>query len=83
MGERTIVVGRRFRGPDMGGGTELVFVEGHSRDDTFAAIEHEMAAWPERAAEDCQATSVASARVVIKTVRFIDCPSPPRPRWAA
>ena len=39
------------RTPDMGGGTELVFVEGHSRDDTFAAIEREMAARPERACQ--------------------------------
>jgi hypothetical protein len=31
------------RVPDMGGGTELIFVEGHSKDDTYAAIEKEMA----------------------------------------
>jgi hypothetical protein len=36
------------RTPEMGGGTELVFVEGHSRDDTYAVIEREMAAHPER-----------------------------------
>jgi glycosyltransferase involved in cell wall biosynthesis len=36
------------RTPEMGAGTELVFVEGHSKDDTFAAIEREMAAHPER-----------------------------------
>jgi SAM-dependent methyltransferase len=34
------------RTPQMGGGTELVFVEGHSKDDTYAAIEREMAAHP-------------------------------------
>jgi glycosyltransferase involved in cell wall biosynthesis len=34
------------RVPDMGAGTELVFVEGHSRDDTFAAIEREMTQRP-------------------------------------
>jgi len=32
------------RTPQMGGGTELVFVEGHSKDDTYAAIEGEIAA---------------------------------------
>jgi SAM-dependent methyltransferase len=30
--------------PQMGAGTELIFVEGHSKDDTYAAIEREMAA---------------------------------------
>ena len=32
----------------MGSGTELVFVEGHSGDDTYAAIAHEIAIHPER-----------------------------------
>jgi len=32
------------RTPKMGRGTELIFVEGHSRDDTYAAIQREMAA---------------------------------------
>lgn len=36
------------RVPELGAGTELVFVEGHSRDDTFAAIERQIAAHPER-----------------------------------
>jgi glycosyltransferase involved in cell wall biosynthesis len=36
------------RTPEMGAGTELVFVEGHSSDDTYAAIEREIAAHPER-----------------------------------
>jgi SAM-dependent methyltransferase len=31
------------RVPDMGGGTELIFVEGNSKDDTYGAIEREMA----------------------------------------
>lgn len=30
------------RVPDMGRGTELIFVEGHSKDDTYATIEREM-----------------------------------------
>jgi SAM-dependent methyltransferase len=34
--------------PEMGSATELIFVEGHSRDDTRAAIERAMAAHPER-----------------------------------
>lgn len=34
------------RTPKMGGSTELIFVEGGSRDDTYAAIEREMAAHP-------------------------------------
>lgn len=36
------------RTPEMGAGTELVFVEGHSQDDTFSVIEQEIAAHPER-----------------------------------
>jgi SAM-dependent methyltransferase len=35
------------RTPEMGGGTELVFVEGHSSDDTFEAIERAIARHPE------------------------------------
>jgi len=35
------------RTPQMGAGTELVFVEGHSRDDTYGVIEKEMALHPE------------------------------------
>lgn len=36
--------------PEMGRGTELVFIEGHSRDNTYEAIEKEMRAWPSRRA---------------------------------
>jgi ubiquinone/menaquinone biosynthesis C-methylase UbiE len=36
------------RVPEMGRGTELVFVEGHSRDGTFETIEREIALHPER-----------------------------------
>jgi SAM-dependent methyltransferase len=39
------------RTPEMGGGTELIFVEGHSSDDTYAAIERELAARPGRRAK--------------------------------
>lgn len=38
------------RTPEMGGGTELVFVEGHSSDDTCSAIERAIAAHPQRRA---------------------------------
>jgi SAM-dependent methyltransferase len=38
------------RTPAMGGGTELIFVEGHSQDGTFAAIEQEIRQHPERRA---------------------------------
>lgn len=34
------------RTPDMGEWTELVFIEGHSRDNTYAVIEEEIAARP-------------------------------------
>jgi SAM-dependent methyltransferase len=34
--------------PEMGGGTEIIFVEGHSTDDTFAAIERAIAQHPHR-----------------------------------
>jgi SAM-dependent methyltransferase len=34
------------RVPQMGGGTELIFVEGHSKDDTYGAIERAIAARP-------------------------------------
>jgi len=36
------------RTPEMGGGTELIFVEGHSTDDSYAVIESEMAKNSER-----------------------------------
>lgn len=34
--------------PSLGAGTELIFVEGHSRDNTYGTIEQEMAHWPGR-----------------------------------
>ena len=36
------------RTPEMGAGTELIFVEGHSRDDTWSEIQRVAAAHPER-----------------------------------
>lgn len=38
------------RVPDMGRGTELIFVEGHSQDDTYARIEQACVAHPEKQA---------------------------------
>ena len=52
------------RVPDMGGGTELIFIEGHSRDDTFAAIQREMAAHPERRCVALQQTGVGKGDAV-------------------
>jgi ubiquinone/menaquinone biosynthesis C-methylase UbiE len=37
--------------PDMGAGTELIFVEGHSRDATYETIESEIKLWPNRDAK--------------------------------
>ncbi len=37
--------------PEMGGGTELVFVEGHSKDDTYETIARAIAAHPDRRCE--------------------------------
>ena len=36
------------RMPELGSGTEIIFVEGHSSDDTYGAIEREIAANPQR-----------------------------------
>jgi SAM-dependent methyltransferase len=44
------------RTPDMGGGTELIFVEGHSRDATWAAIQKVAADHPERKIKILQQT---------------------------
>ena len=39
------------RTPEMGAGTELIFVEGHSKDDTYQAIEAAIARHPERSTQ--------------------------------
>jgi len=52
------------RTPKMGRETELVFVEGHSKDDTYAAIEREMAAHPEIPAQLHQQTGIGKADAV-------------------
>jgi hypothetical protein len=37
--------------PEMGGGTELIFVEGHSKDDTYGEIERQIGLHPKRPAK--------------------------------
>jgi SAM-dependent methyltransferase len=50
--------------PDMGSQTELVFVEGHSQDDTYAAIEREIQAHPERCCKLLRQTGVGKGDAV-------------------
>ena len=45
-----------LRTPDMGAGTELIFVEGHSRDDTWEQIQRVQRAHPERQIKIMQQT---------------------------
>jgi len=45
-----------LRTPDMGGGTELIFVEGHSKDDTWAQIQRVQREHPERKIKIMQQT---------------------------
>ncbi len=52
------------RTPEMGGGTELIFVEGHSRDDTYAVIERAIVAHPERRARLLRQTGVGKGDAV-------------------
>jgi SAM-dependent methyltransferase len=52
------------RTPQMGSGTELVFVEGHSKDDTYAAIEREIAAHPSTPSLLLRQTGVGKADAV-------------------
>ena len=48
----------------MGEGTELVFVEGHSRDNTYATIETAIAAHPERRCQLLRQTGVGKGDAV-------------------
>jgi glycosyltransferase involved in cell wall biosynthesis len=52
------------RTPQMGRGTELVFVEGHSKDDTYAAIEREIAAHPSTSSQLFRQTGIGKADAV-------------------
>jgi SAM-dependent methyltransferase len=52
------------RVPQMGSRTELVFVEGHSKDDTYAVIEQAIAANPERPCKLLKQTGVGKGDAV-------------------
>ncbi len=52
------------RTPKMGGATELIFVEGHSRDDTYQTIEKEMAAHPSTSSLLLHQTGIGKADAV-------------------
>jgi hypothetical protein len=52
------------RMPHMGECTELVFVEGHSRDDTYAAIDRAIAAHPDRSCQLAQQLGVGKGDAV-------------------
>jgi SAM-dependent methyltransferase len=52
------------RTPKMGSGTELIFVEGHSRDDTYTAIEREAAAHPSTSSLLLRQTGIGKADAV-------------------
>jgi SAM-dependent methyltransferase len=52
------------RTPKMGRGTEIVFVEGHSKDDTYAAIEREMASHPSTPSQLFRQTGIGKADAI-------------------
>ena len=52
------------RVPQMGSTTQLIFVEGHSRDDTYAAIEREISAHPQTAARLIRQSGIGKADAV-------------------
>jgi SAM-dependent methyltransferase len=52
------------RVPTMGGGTELIFVEGHSKDDTYLRIEQACIAYPEKRARLFRQTGVGKGDAV-------------------
>ena len=52
------------RVPQMGSATELIFVEGHSKDDTFAAIEREIVAHPSTPSLLLRQTGIGKADAV-------------------
>ena len=52
------------RTPEMGGGTELIFVEGHSRDDTSSMIQKMIQDHPERQCKFFQQTGVGKGDAV-------------------
>lgn len=52
------------RTPQMGRETEIVFVEGHSKDDTYAAIEREMKAHPATPSQLYRQTGIGKADAI-------------------
>ena len=52
------------RTPEIGSGTELVFVEGHSRDETYSVIKEQIANHPERRCKLLQQTGVGKGDAV-------------------
>jgi SAM-dependent methyltransferase len=50
--------------PEMGSGMQLIFVEGHSRDDTYDAIQREIAAHPGRRSELWRQAGIGKADAV-------------------
>ena len=52
------------RTPEMGAGTELVFVEGHSHDDTYGEIERQMALHSHQGSRLCRQTGVGKGDAV-------------------
>jgi glycosyltransferase involved in cell wall biosynthesis len=50
--------------PEMGRGTELIFVEGHSRDDTYTVIENEMARQSDRQCKLFRQTGIGKGDAV-------------------
>jgi SAM-dependent methyltransferase len=52
------------RTPPMGSRTEIVFVEGHSKDDTYPAIEREMAAHPATPSQLYRQTGIGKADAI-------------------
>jgi hypothetical protein len=52
------------RTPEMGTGTELIFVEGHSKDETYSTIEKEIAAHPDRRCKLLQQSGVGKGDAV-------------------
>ena len=50
--------------PEMGAGTEMVFVEGHSQDDTYSVIERQITEHPERRCQLHQQTGIGKGDAV-------------------
>ena len=60
------------RTAELGAGTELIFVEGHSRDDTWAEIQRVAAAFPHRRIKTLQQTGKGKGNAVRRRLRRRD-----------